>query len=76
MENFEIKVDPLDIMERLVKETGEESEDVKRDLIDALYDVMAMAQNPHNKDYWRTLYRVLEKFTEKMQMKEWEENLI
>lgn len=76
MEEFEIKIDPESIMEMFVKTAAEESEEVKRDLTDALVHIMALAQNPYNQDYWRTLYRVLEKFTEKMQIKEWEENSI
>ena len=37
---------------------------VPGDLIDAIGDLKAMAQNPYNSDKWRVLYNVLENITD------------
>lgn len=33
-------------------------------LTEAIYDIMVIAQNEYNRDYWRTLYRALEKLVD------------
>ena len=33
-------------------------------LIDVIYQLKAMAQNPYNNDYWRVLYNILEKIAD------------
>jgi len=35
------------------------------DLIDCLYQIKAIAQNPHNNDYYRTFLLCLERITDK-----------
>lgn len=60
--------DAQDISEKLVKlAAGDENgiEAVKNDLIEAVYELKAMAGNDYNKDYWRTLYNVLLMITER-----------
>lgn len=39
----------------------EEKEQILADLEDALYDLLAIAQNEYNKDCYRTMYNVLER---------------
>ncbi len=64
MEN--IKYYPNEIAETLCKLSGEAvTEKVIEECTETLYQLKAIAENPYNSDYYRTLYKVLEKVTEK-----------
>lgn len=53
-----------DIAESLIKLSGlEDDGQLGKELLDALYQIKAMAQNPYNSDYYRVLYNVLLKIT-------------
>ena len=38
---------------------------IHHELTECLYEIKATAENPYNKDYWRTFYKVLSDLTEK-----------
>lgn len=42
---------------------SENSEHLKADLTECLYQIKAIAENPYNSDYWRTFYKVLSDIT-------------
>lgn len=66
--DFKIECYPFEIAEKLLEmskdmdfadyEDGKER--IKSELEEALYTIKTLAQNEYNKDYWRTLYKVLE----------------
>ena len=56
---------PSDIAEMLYKSAGLENSDNITELTDAIYYLMACAQNSYNSDYFRTLYNTLIIITEK-----------
>lgn len=53
--------DCIDIAERLIELSNLDGDDdnLMAELINALYQIEAMAQNPYNADYYRVLYNVL-----------------
>ena len=52
--------DSNNIAEKLVALSGlEDNGPLGEKLLEALYQIRAMAANPYNKDYWRVLYNVL-----------------
>ena len=51
--------DVEDITEQLLKLVNIESQEIKTDLNEALYQLKAVANNPYNSDYYRTLYNIL-----------------
>lgn len=59
---------PQDIASALLRSTmdlsDEEFYSLRKDLENALYDVMAIAQNEYNHDYWRVLWNVLQNWAE------------
>ena len=49
-----------DIAEKLIELANMEDDGkLGEELLNALYQVKATAQNPYNSDYWRVLYNVL-----------------
>ena len=44
--------------------TDEEFYELRNHLENALYDVMAIAENKYNHDYWRVLWNVLQNWAE------------
>lgn len=49
-----------DIAEKLIALSNlEENEELCEELLNALYQIKAIAQNPYNSDYYRVLYNVL-----------------
>lgn len=69
MSKFNVEVYPQEIAKKLYELTKdmdymdyeEEKEQIMADLESALYDLMAIAQNEKNFDYFRTMYRTLER---------------
>lgn len=69
MNKFEVEKYPQEIAEALYEQAKDmdymdyedEKELVLADLENALYDLKAICENEHNKDYFRTLYRILER---------------
>ena len=62
-EKFEAAMYPDEIADEfmeMIPEAAEDGEDKRADRIDALYWIEAAAENAYNKDYWRTLYAMLE----------------
>ncbi len=59
----------FDIAEVLLDTAGSFEEEEKDELISlleqAVYDVQQIAKNKYNHDYWRVLFNVLDKITEK-----------
>lgn len=56
--------DNEDITEKLLNIAEIKDEEIKEELMEAIYQLKAMAKNPYNFDYWRILYNVLLKITE------------
>ena len=60
---------PVEIAESLLRSsmdlTDEEFKSLRSALEDALYQLMAMAQNEYNHDFWRILWNVLQNLMEK-----------
>ena len=49
-----------DIAEKLIELANMEDDGkLGEELLNALYQIQATAQNPYNSDYWRVLYNVL-----------------
>lgn len=69
MGKFKREKYPQEIAERLYElakdmdymDYEEEKEQILADLEDALYDLLAIAQNEYNKDCYRTMYNILER---------------
>lgn len=69
MGKFKHEKYPQEIAERLYElakdmdymDYEEEKEQILANLEDALYDLLAIAQNEYNKESYRTLYRILER---------------
>lgn len=55
---------PEDIAQALCKVTGVTGEAEIKDCTDALYQLLAIAQNEYNSDFYRTFYAVLSKLME------------
>ena len=59
---------PQDIASALLRSTMDLSDDefyeLREHLMNALYDVMAIAENEYNFDYWRILWNVLQNWAE------------
>ncbi len=57
---------PQEIAETLCKlADGEADGKPVEECTEALYQLKAIAENPYNSDYYRTLYKVLERLTER-----------
>lgn len=60
---------PVEIAESLLRSsmdlTDEEFKSLRSALEDALYQLMAMAQNEYNHDFWRVLWNVLQNLMDK-----------
>lgn len=60
---------PIEITEALLRSsmdlTDTEFKSLRSALEDAIYQLMAMAQNEYNQDYWRVLWNVLQNLMEK-----------
>lgn len=69
MEKFEVEKYPQEIAEALYEQAKDmdymdyedEKEEVLGDLEKALYDLKTICENEHNKECYRTLYRILER---------------
>lgn len=69
MDKFEVERYPQEIAEALYEQAKDmdyidyedEKELVITDLENALYDLKAICENEHNKECYRTLYRILER---------------
>lgn len=49
-----------DIAEKLIELSNlEETGELREELLNVLYQIKAIAQNPYNADYYRVLYNVL-----------------
>ena len=62
---FKIEKYPQDIAETLIElshlnDGNIAIDQIRNDLICALYDIKATCENEYNHDYWKTLYRTLE----------------
>lgn len=55
---------PEEITEALLAFGGCEQDCAPEDVMEALYQIKAIAGNKLNSEYWRTLYYVLERITE------------
>lgn len=66
--NFEIEKHPQEIANKLFElskdmdfaDYEEDKEKILSDLENALYYLKAVAENPYNAEYFRTLYKILE----------------
>lgn len=66
--NFEIEKFPEEIANKLYElakdmdfaDYEEEKEKILNDLINAIYYVKTICENPYNNDFFRTFYRILE----------------
>ena len=69
MDKFEVEKYPQEIAEALYEQAKDmdyidyedEKELVLADLENALYDLKAICENEHNKECYRTLYKILER---------------
>lgn len=56
-------------IEKFDKKTGEQNPKIT-EITNALYHLMATAENPYNNDYFRTLWETLQDITEKWDYQE------
>ena len=62
---FEKNYYPDDITTALINCSGKQYEpNQAKQIEEALYQLAAIAENPYNSDYYRTLYKLLEDITE------------
>lgn len=53
---------PIDIaysLHTLVQDNSDDVRIIESDLQEAMYQLKAIADNPYNSEYWRTLYKAL-----------------
>ncbi len=60
---FEFDYHPTEIVDALCEILHIENEAVKKDLEEAMYQLMAIVENPYNHDFYKTMYMVLESLT-------------
>lgn len=65
--SFKVESYPCEIAEKLMELSKdmdfldyEDNEKIKNELENALYYIKTIAENEYNKEYFRTLYRILE----------------
>lgn len=75
MENFKNEFSPDEIINALVNLVGGEnvSDDANTEMIDTMYNLLAIAQNPFNREGYRMVYKVLENITERYQSGDFDE---
>ena len=66
MADFKKEIYPDEIAQTLCNIASENpDEQTVKDCEEAIYQLAAIAENPYNSDYYRTLYRVLEEIAKK-----------
>lgn len=66
MAYFKKEIYPEEIAQTLCKLAEDEpDEKTVQDCEEAIYQLAAIAENPYNSDYYRTLYKVLEEIAKK-----------
>lgn len=60
---YKVDYHPTDIVDALCEILHIENEAIKKDLEEAMYQLMAIVENPYNHDFYKTMYMVLESLT-------------
>lgn len=58
---------PADIVNALASVASETDPEILENATGAIYDLKAICENPYNSDYYKDLYRLLEKVTDKIE---------
>lgn len=67
---FEFSYHPTEIVDALCEILHIENEAVKKDLEEAMYQLLAIVENPYNSDFYRTMYMVLESLTYRVETRD------